>query len=145
LFCLEEVGGRPTRSGLVSDGSSLKEADRVRAAGTNRLGKLTRLVFHIAARQTGIQLFVATQPRAVCAFDWCGREIPWHEMLRVTPNAAANTVRLATRRLALRYCPDRGGTLPQMTRISAAYARANTPVVNRRPASRGRAHLPALD
>lgn len=45
----------------------------------------------------------------------------WHETLGVPPNAAADTVRLAMRRLGLRHHPDHGGSAGQTTRI---YARA---------------------
>ena len=57
----------------------------------------------------------------------------WHETLGVPPNAPAETVRLAMRRLALRYHPDQGGTEAQMTRINAAYAQARTAPANHRP------------
>jgi hypothetical protein len=45
----------------------------------------------------------------------------WHETLGVPPNAAADTVRLAMRRLGLRYHPDPGGSAGQITQI---YVRA---------------------
>jgi hypothetical protein len=57
----------------------------------------------------------------------------WHETLGVPPNAQADTVLAAMRRLALRYHPDQGGTEPQMTRINVAYAQARTARDDRRP------------
>jgi DNA-binding transcriptional regulator YiaG len=60
----------------------------------------------------------------------------WHETLGVTPNAEPDAIRLAMRRLALRYHPDQGGSEAQMTRINAAYAQAKTTPANRRPVAR---------
>ena len=57
----------------------------------------------------------------------------WHEALGVRPGAEADAIRLAMRRLALRYHPDQGGTEAQMTRINAAYAQAGTAPTNRQP------------
>jgi DNA-binding transcriptional regulator YdaS (Cro superfamily) len=53
-------------------------------------------------------------------------DLAWHKTLGLTPNATADAVRLAMRRLALRYHPDRGGTASQITRINAAYVQAGT-------------------
>ena len=63
----------------------------------------------------------------------------WHETLGVSSVAETDAIRLAMRRLALRYHPDQGGTEAQMTRINAAYAGARTTPANPRPASRGHA------
>ena len=49
----------------------------------------------------------------------------WHETLGIPPSADAATARSALTKLALIYHPDQGGTETQMTRINAAYARAN--------------------
>ena len=57
----------------------------------------------------------------------------WHETLGVPPAAETGAVRLALRRLALRYHPDQGGTEAQMTRINAAYAQARATPANPRP------------
>ena len=57
----------------------------------------------------------------------------WHETLGVPPDAADDAVRLAMRRLALRYHPDQGGTEAQMARINAAYAQARATPANPRP------------
>lgn len=57
----------------------------------------------------------------------------WHETLAVPPGAEPETIRVAMRRLALRYHPDQGGTKAQMTRINAAYEEASTAPANRRP------------
>lgn len=60
----------------------------------------------------------------------------WHETLGAPPDAGADAIRLAMRRLALRYHPDQGGTEAQMTRINAAYAQARTAPANHRPRDR---------
>jgi len=60
----------------------------------------------------------------------------WHETLGVPSGADTDAIRLAMRRLALRYHPDQGGTEAQMTRINAAYAEARTAPANRRPRNR---------
>jgi len=57
----------------------------------------------------------------------------WHETLGVPSGADTDAIRLAMRRLALRYHPDQGGTEAQMTRINAAYAEARTTPANPRP------------
>ncbi|HUZ65830.1 MAG TPA: DnaJ domain-containing protein [Acetobacteraceae bacterium] len=57
----------------------------------------------------------------------------WHETLGVSPVAETDAIRLAMRRLALRYHPDQGGTEAQMTRINAAYEQARTTPANRPP------------
>ena len=64
----------------------------------------------------------------------------WHETLGVSPNADSDAVRLAMRRLALRYHPDQGGTEAQMTRINAAIAQARSAPANRRPVGRPPLH-----
>ena len=60
----------------------------------------------------------------------------WHETLGVPPNALAETIRLAMRRLALRYHPDQGGTAAQMTRINAAYTEATATLGSHRTCKR---------
>jgi curved DNA-binding protein CbpA len=61
----------------------------------------------------------------------------WHETLGVPATTAADTARLAMRRLALRYHPDQGGTELQTTRINAAYAEGTTPSAKRQKHIRG--------
>ena len=58
----------------------------------------------------------------------------WHETLGVPPGAETAAIRLAMRRLALRYHPDQGGTETQMTRVNAAYEQAGTTLENLSPA-----------
>lgn len=58
----------------------------------------------------------------------------WPETLGVPPGAKTGAIRLAMRRLALRYHPDQGGTEAQMTRVNAAYDQAGTTLVNCSPA-----------
>lgn len=55
----------------------------------------------------------------------------WRETRGVRPNAAADAVHPAMRRLALRYHPDRGGAEAQTTWINATYAEATTARENR--------------
>lgn len=57
----------------------------------------------------------------------------WHGTPGVPLSAEADAIRLAMRRLALRYHPDQGSTEAQMTRINAAYAQARTTPASRRP------------
>jgi len=52
-------------------------------------------------------------------------QFSWHETLGIPPSADAATARSALTKLALIYHPDQGGAQAQMTRINAAYARAN--------------------
>ena len=58
----------------------------------------------------------------------------WHETLGVPPDAETGAIRLAMRRLALRYHPDQGGTEAQMTRVNGGYEKARTTLENRSPA-----------
>jgi DnaJ-domain-containing protein 1 len=51
-------------------------------------------------------------------------EFAWHETLGVRPNADAAALRRAMARLALIYHPDKGGQPDLMSRVNAAYERA---------------------
>ena len=53
----------------------------------------------------------------------------WHEILGVSSNANASTVRRALTQLALRYRPDKGGQPEQMTQINAAYEAAQQAIL----------------
>lgn len=48
----------------------------------------------------------------------------WHETLGVSPNADATAARRAMTQMALRCHPDKGGRPEQMTRVNAAYEKA---------------------
>jgi transcriptional regulator with XRE-family HTH domain len=58
----------------------------------------------------------------------------WHETLGVPPDAETGAIRLALRRLALRYHPDQGGTEAQMARVNTGYETAGTTLESRSPA-----------
>jgi transcriptional regulator with XRE-family HTH domain len=51
-------------------------------------------------------------------------EFAWHETLGVPSNADAAALRRAMARLALIYHPDKGGQPDLMSRVNAAYERA---------------------
>jgi len=50
----------------------------------------------------------------------------WHETLGVSPNADPAAIRRAMTRLAVIYHPDKGGQAEQMSRVNAAYERAQS-------------------
>ena len=59
-------------------------------------------------------------------------DFSWHEVLGVTAEASAATIRQAWTRLALLYHPDKGGRPEQMVQVNAAYEQAQQAASKRR-------------
>jgi hypothetical protein len=119
-----------------------------RLAGRRQLGYLCKRTFAGTPRQVNnwcrgraavppwaAALAVLLEERSPEAVTMLVEEttFAWHETLGVPPSAETGAVRLALRRLALRYRPDQGGTKAQMTRINAACAHARAKPANPRP------------